>query len=195
MDSVCEQINSCAACSLCVNGAQKFIGQGDIQAEVMILDLFPIGRDILRQRLYQDKAGKWFLQLLADAGFRRGDLYMTTLVKCPVPKGEMPGKVSLKSCREHLLKQIEVINPEVVITLGESTLKALLPETKKKISVLRGDAISALGRTIIPTYHPTWVLSQAKKLREDELYKDLWRSYELVFPQTKRRKRIKKIPV
>lgn len=188
-----NQIRECTDCPLHETNLNRLVGQGNPEADFMLIDYAPTGKDIYRKRLFQSKTGTWFLNLLADAGFRKGDLYMTTLLKCSY-RESLPDPSCVDFCREYLMRQIELVNPLVIITLGETVLKALLP-IKKKLSTVRGDEIKALDRIIIPTYHPSWVLSQQKKLREDELYKDLWRAYETIYPPTKRTKRKKRIPL
>jgi len=102
-------------------------------------------------------------------------------MKCRPPKNREPYPQEILACVGYLLDQIELIHPDVVVTLGQVALKALVPKGKARVGSVRGDFIKAHGYLLVPTWNPAYVLGSKSYLRVKEFQKDLKRVHEKVF--------------
>jgi DNA polymerase len=113
-------------------------------------------------------AGKFLDQLIASAGLDRKEVFITNVVKCRPPNNRDPLPNEISACREHLDKQIKLIDPKVIVTLGRYSMARFL--AKQTIGKVRGSAKSVEGRLIYPMYHPAAALhnySLKKVIEED----------------------------
>jgi DNA polymerase len=115
-------------------------------------------------------AGQLLNRLLAEVGLRRQDCYIANVVKCRPPGNRDPRGDEIEACKHYLADQIRLIDPKVVITLGNFSTKLLLKETQG-ISRLRGRAYNWWNRVVVPTYHPAAALrgggNVLEAIRED----------------------------
>jgi DNA polymerase len=111
-------------------------------------------------RPFVGRAGQFLDQLIELIGLRRSDVYITNVVKCRPPENRDPMPTELLACRPFLMRQIELINPRVIVTLGRYSLGTFLPNDT--ISRVHGTVREAQGRTFFPMYHPAAALHQEK---------------------------------
>ncbi len=117
---------------------------------------------------YEDRDGRPFIgqagqlldELLASIGLRRDDVFITNMVKCRPPNNRDPLPEEILACRTHLDKQLEMISPKVVVTLGRHSFSKFFPG--EAISKARGKSRSWKGRTVFPMYHPAAALHNPK---------------------------------
>lgn len=122
-------------------------------------------------RPFVGQAGKFLDELLASAGLRREVVFITNVVKCRPPSNRDPLPDELSACSEYLEKQIEAINPRIIVTLGRFSMARYLPNAR--ISEIHGQPTTRNGRVIIPMYHPAAALHQPslKKTVEEDFRK------------------------
>ena len=108
---------------------------------------------------------------------KRDDVYITNIVKCRPPNNRIPTPTEAHTCHPYLLKQIEIIKPKLIVTLGATAYHYLTGE-ETSISKIRGTLHRQNGYTLIPTYHPSYLLRNpsAKK----EVFEDLLKVKELM---------------
>lgn len=155
------------------------IGEGSHNAAIMFIGEAPGQKEAETGRPFCGAAGKILDELIASIGLSRGDVYITNVVKDRPPNNRDPSLAEIELYSPYLSRQIEIIKPKVIATLGKFSTKYILekfglPEVNQSISALHGkalDAIASFGPIIIvPLYHPAVVLYNAgsrKVLEED----------------------------
>jgi DNA polymerase len=109
-------------------------------------------------RPFVGAAGKYLDELLAKIGMQRSQVFIANVVKCRPPGNRDPMPEELEACRLYLERQIQVINPKVIVTLGRFSMANFLPNAK--ISSVHGQAMKVKGRLVIAMYHPAAALHQ-----------------------------------
>jgi len=116
------------------------------------------GRDEDRQgRPFVGRAGQLLTKIIEAMGFKRQDVYIANVVKCRPPENRTPRPDEVKACSPYLLRQIELINPRVIVALGKIAAEFLL-QTDKSISDLRGHFGQFEGIPVMPTFHPAYLV-------------------------------------
>ena len=103
------------------------------------------------------RSGQLLTRLLGEIELQRDDIYITNVVKCRPPGNRDPRPDEITACKGYLKRQIEIIDPKVVITLGNFSTKLLL-QTTTGITRMRGRAYEWWGRFLVPTFHPAAAL-------------------------------------
>jgi DNA polymerase len=103
-------------------------------------------------------AGKYLEELLAKINLQRQDVFIGNVVKCRPPNNRDPLPEELAACSDYLERQIQVLNPKVIVTLGRFSMARFLPNAK--ISDVHGQAYRIRGRLIVPMFHPAAALHQ-----------------------------------
>jgi DNA polymerase len=109
-------------------------------------------------RPFVGQAGKFLDELLAEAGYKREEVFIANVVKCRPPGNRDPLPEELAACSRYLDRQIEAINPSVIVTLGRISMGKFLPNAR--ISEMHGKSIWVNDRLIVPMYHPAAALHQ-----------------------------------
>lgn len=144
---------------------QLVLGDGNPDAEIVIIGEAPGKSEDLQGKPFVGAAGKFLNDMLAAAGMDRSDVYITNIVKYRPPNNRDPKPSEKKAFWPYLLRQLEIIDPKVVITLGRHSMEYFLPEGK--ISEIHGHALREKvkyhdGREhewlIVPLYHPAAAL-------------------------------------
>jgi len=175
------KVKACRRCTLSATCTQKVFGKGAHEARVVVVGEAPRAQDDMYGEPFHDKIGLFLRKTLANTGFVKGDVFLCTLMKCRPPKNREPYPQEILACVGYLLDQIELIHPDVVVTLGQVALKALVPKGKARVGSVRGDFIKAHGYLLVPTWNPAYVLGSKSYLRVKEFQKDLKRVHEKVF--------------
>lgn len=145
-------------------GSNRIIfGEGNIDATLMLIGEAPGATEDELMRPFVGKSGRLLNQALEAAGTTREQTFITNIVKVRPPDNRKPLPKELESGRELLLKQIDIIKPKVICTLGASALEGLLGHPVA-ITQLRGKLIPFLDGFLMPTFHPAYILRDAKKL-------------------------------
>ncbi len=145
------------------NGYQPVIGEGDLHATLMIIGEAPGEQEARSGRPFVGAAGQVLDELLASIGLRREAVYITNVVKDRPPGNRNPRVAEIALYRPFLLRQIEIIQPKVIATLGSFSLAFVLsalglPEAGQRISALHGQVLRATAPygevAVVPLYHP-----------------------------------------
>jgi len=151
-----KEIADCPNCELARERSQTVPGSGPIPCDLMLIGEAP-GKNEDEQGLpFVGRSGKILDQLLADIKLTRDDVYITNVVKCRPPENRDPTPTEVATCSDFLLRQIELVNPRVIVTLGKFAMARWF--SGMTISKIRGQAISESGRWIMPVFHPAYVL-------------------------------------
>ncbi len=172
-----EEIKRCKRCNLHKNRRNAVPGEGDISSGIMLIGEAPGYHEDVQGRPFVGAAGKFLNELLQLIGIKREDVYITNVVKCRPPNNREPNEDEIKACSKYLEKQISIIRPKIIITLGNVAKNYIFKKFK-----LRNEAISKIhGKVfkiqsidsciiIIPMYHPAAGLYDPRK--KNEIIKD-----------------------
>jgi uracil-DNA glycosylase len=149
-------------CTMCPLGNQGRItvvfGEGNVNSPLMFVGEGPGREEDEQGKPFVGRSGKLLTRLLAIADIDRQDIFITNIVKCRPPQNRRPTLEESTTCKALLLlKQIEIINPKVICTLGSCATDNIL-EQSIPISKIRGKTLPWNNRLIIPTYHPAYAL-------------------------------------
>jgi len=174
-DALAERALICTQCGLAETRTNVVFGVGDQTARLMIVGEAPGKNEDLQGEPFVGAAGALLDELLAGIEIARSEVYIANVLKCRPPANRDPRPDEIEACKPYLQDQIRMIEPEVVMTLGNFATKLLL-RTETGITRLRGQRYDWwLGATLIPTFHP------AAALRGGERVKDQMREdFELV---------------
>ncbi len=152
-----EQASSCTACGLAATRTHVVFGDGTTGARVMFVGEGPGRNEDLQGLPFVGAAGQLLNRLLSEIGLERSDAYIANVVKCRPPGNRDPRPDEIAACKGYLADQIRLVDPMVVMTLGNFATKLLLKE-ERGITRLRGRAYPWWNRTVIPTFHPAAAL-------------------------------------
>jgi DNA polymerase len=166
-----EEIGDCTRCPLAYAGRHKIVfGDGSPGARLMFVGEGP-GADEDAQGLpFVGKAGQLLNNMIAAMGLARTEVYIANIVKCRPPSNRVPEPVEANTCSQFLLRQIDVVRPEVIVALG-STAATYLLGVKRSLSALRGHWHTCRGAKLAVTYHPAFLLRDPRQ--KAEAWKDL----------------------
>ncbi len=154
----------CTACRLAVTRTQVVFGVGDPDADVLLVGEAPGFNEDLQGEPFVGAAGQLLNRLLAEIGLSREDVYIANVIKCRPPNNRDPAQDEVDACKNYLRGQITMIDPGIVVTLGNFATKLLL-RTETGITRLRGRSYPWWqGRTLVPTYHPAAALRSGDRL-------------------------------
>ncbi|MGK0290303.1 MAG: uracil-DNA glycosylase family 4 [bacterium] len=157
LDTLRVRIHECTRCGLASNRKNIVFGQGNHQADLLLIGEAP-GEDEDMQGLpFIGKAGKLLTQIIQSIGVQRKSVYICNVVKCRPPKNRNPHVDETAACLPILKKQIELINPKLIVTLGNVPTKTLIPKAAG-ITKMRGQILDYEGYPLIPTFHPAYLL-------------------------------------
>lgn len=157
---------SCTECILSEGRTNVVFGSGSPNADVVIVGEGP-GRQEDEQGLpFVGRSGQLLEKLLREIDLGRDDVYIANVVKCRPPRNRDPRPDEIDACKPYLRRQIELVDPAVVVTLGNFSSKLLL-RTTTGISRLRGVAYEWWGRYLVPTFHPAAALRGGDRVTDD----------------------------
>jgi uracil-DNA glycosylase len=164
------ELVDCTRCKLHRGRTTIVFGDGNPKAELVFVGEGP-GRDEDIQGLpFVGRAGKLLTQMIEAMGLQRKDVYICNVVKCRPPENRTPEKDEVATCSPYLLRQIDVVDPKVIVCLGSVAAQTLL-ETNRGITHYRGEWLDFRGRKLLATYHPAYLLRNPSA--KGEVWKDL----------------------
>ncbi len=151
-------VSGCVACGLSRARTHTVFGVGDERAEWLFVGEAPGGEEDARGEPFVGQAGRLLDSMLAAMGMRRGEnVYIANVLKCRPPGNRNPEPYEVAQCSPHLVRQIELIRPRLIVALGRAAAQLLL-DTEASIASLRGKLYRYQGVTTIVTYHPAYLL-------------------------------------
>jgi DNA polymerase len=165
-----EEASGCTACGLSETRTQVVFGVGAFDADIMFVGEAPGRNEDLQGEPFVGAAGKLLDRLLGEIGIARDDVYIANVLKCRPPGNRDPKPEEIEACKGYLRRQLELVDPKVVMTLGNFATKLLL---KRNVGItrLRGSIYPWWHRQLVPTFHPAAALRGGDKItnqmRED----------------------------
>lgn len=156
---VAREVAICTCCALHASRKRAVPGEGPAHAEIMFIGEGPGFHENEQGRPFVGAAGQFLDQLLAQAGVTRSQVWITNVVKCRPPQNRDPLPDELVACDIHLKRQIEAVNPSIIVTLGRFSMGKFMPGAK--ISAVHGQMRRIGDRYVIAMFHPAAALHQA----------------------------------
>ena len=150
------EVGSCTKCSLHRGRTHAVPGEGPGDAEIMFIGEGPGFHEDQQGRPFVGPAGQFLEELLESIGLKRQDVYITNVIKCRPPGNRDPLPPEISACEPYLDRQIELIRPTVVVTLGRFSMARAFPEAR--ISRIHGNPRKIDGIVYYPMYHPAAAL-------------------------------------
>jgi DNA polymerase len=168
-------IQGCLACPLGAGRIRFVFGEGSAASGLMFIGEGPGRDEDLKGRPFVGKAGELLDKMLAAIGLERGQVYIANIVKCRPPDNRTPTGPEAQRCLPYLKRQIELLRPRVIVTLGATPLRELLG-VQAGITRIRGQwqRLEMLGGIpVMPTFHPAYVLRQYTQEVRRAVWSDL----------------------
>ena len=174
LQAIRADIGDCTRCKLHRLGRRQIVfGVGNPSADLMFVGEAPGADEDVQGIPFVGRAGQLLTKIIEAIGLRREDVYIANVIKCRPPENRNPEPDEVETCEPFLFQQIDRIKPKVIVALGTFAAKALL-KTQDPISRLRGRAFDYRGATLIPTFHPAFLL------RSPERKRDVWEDMKKV---------------
>jgi uracil-DNA glycosylase family 4 len=195
LEKIADEVRKCCKCGLGSSRTNAVPGEGNPNARILFVGEGPGADEDTQGRPFVGRAGKLLDKVIAAMGLKRSDVFIANILKCRPPENRDPRADEIISCFPYLQKQIEIINPEIIVALGAPAARTLL-NTNKSIGQLRGqfhEYYAGLGRPpikLMPTYHTAYLLrnySQENRKRVWEDMKKVLTELALPIPETPKR--------
>jgi DNA polymerase len=156
---IAQEVSVCTNCTLHKTRKKAVPGEGPANAEIMFIGEGPGFHENEQGRPFVGASGRFLDHLLAQAGVTRSDVFIANVVKCRPPDNRDPQADELDACDLYLERQIEAINPSIIVTLGRFSMSKFMKGAK--ISQIHGEMSRIGGRYVIAMFHPAAALHQA----------------------------------
>ena len=158
LEKLAEEVRMCGACRLCATRTQTVFGTGSPDSRLMVVGEAPGGDEDVQGKPFVGRAGQLLTEIIEKGmKYKRADVYIANVLKCRPPENRNPEPDEIEACRGFLERQIEVINPDVILAVGRFPAQWLANSTQP-IGQLRGNVYEFKGRKVVCTYHPAYLL-------------------------------------
>ena len=165
LEALREHIGDCRRCKLAPSRTHLVFGVGNPHARLVFVGEAPGRDEDLKGEPFVGRAGQLLTEIITKGmRLRREDVYIANVIKCRPPENRNPEPDEVASCEPFLLRQLELIRPEVVVALGKFAVQTLL-RTKAPITQLRGRWYDYHGMKLMPTFHPAYLLRNPAEKR------------------------------
>jgi DNA polymerase len=157
---------ACSRCKLHTLGRKQVVfGVGNPNADLMFVGEAPGADEDQQGEPFVGRAGQLLTKIIEAIGLKREDVYIANVIKCRPPGNRNPEPDEVEQCQPFLFRQIDAIQPKVIVALGKFAAQSLLQSTDP-ITRVRGREFSYRGATLIPTFHPAYLLRNPSSKRE-----------------------------
>jgi len=169
-----KEVLKCNKCKLATHRTNVVFGEGNPDGGIMLIGEGPGAEEDKTGRPFVGKSGKLLDKILEAIGLNREDnVFIANIVKCRPPNNRVPEKDERNACLPYLHKQIEIINPKIIVLLGATALKLI--DEKRKLNEIKGEWIIWKGKIVLTTNHPSALL------RNPNLKNEAWTHFKKVF--------------
>ena len=152
LEELAEEIRRCTRCPLASSRRMAVPGEGPEDAECMLIGESPGSEEDRTGRPFVGRSGRFLDEALGSLGLSRSHFFITGSVKCHPPHNRAPTSAEISACRPFLERQIEVVDPRVIVLLGSVAARTILG--LRRLSDVRGKLASWNSRIVLPTFHP-----------------------------------------
>ena len=178
LEKIADEVNQCRKCGLGSLRTNAVPGEGSPNARIMFVGEAPGADEDAQGRPFVGRAGQLLDKVIAACGLKRSDVFIGNILKCRPPENRDPRPDEIISCLPYLQRQIEIINPEIIVALGAHAARTLL-NTNKSIGQLRGqfhEYYAGLGRApikLMATYHTAYLLRNYSEENRRRVWEDM----------------------
>ncbi len=176
LEDLAAIVHDCTKCRLAGTRTQTVFGTGSPTADLMFIGEAPGRDEDLQGKPFVGRAGQLLTDIIKAMKLERDDVYIANVIKCRPPENRNPEPDELEECRPYIQRQIELIQPKVIVTLGKFALQSLTGKAHA-VSAARGQWTSYNGIKVMPTYHPAYLL------RTPSAKKDVWNDMKKVMAE------------
>ncbi len=155
--SLKERILNCQKCPLYQGRKNAVPGEGNLGTELMFVGEAPGRDEDIQGRPFVGRAGQLLTKIIHAMKFKREEVYITNIVKCRPPENRNPHKEEIEMCQDYLREQLEIIKPEVIVTLGRVAADFFI-QSKLGMTALRGSFYEFNNIKVMPTFHPSYLI-------------------------------------
>jgi DNA polymerase len=172
-----DEVKGCVKCGLHRTRDKTVFGEGDPDAQICFIGEGPGKDEDASGRPFVGRAGQKLDDMIRGMGLKRTDVYICNIVKCraflpDINKDRPPSEEETAACTPYLLRQMEIIRPKVIVTLGLPSTRYLL-RSKESMTRMRGNWHAWRGIKVMPTWHPAYVLRNYTEQTRREVWDDL----------------------
>jgi DNA polymerase len=171
MDSV--EVRPCTRCPLCKTRTQTVFGEGDVDAKIFFIGEGPGENEDLTGRPFVGRAGQLLDKMIGAMGLAREQVYIANIVKCRPPGNRVPAPDEATTCMPYLVRQLEIVRPSAIVTLGKSATAYMLDDAKLTMGRCRGRWFAWRSIPLMPTFHPSYVLRSYTPETRKAVWSDL----------------------
>ena len=175
-DALSLTAHNCTACRLAGTRTNVVFGVGSPNADLMFIGEAPGRDEDEKGEPFVGRAGQLLTDIIKAMKLTRDDVYIANVIKCRPPENRNPEPDELDECRPYIRRQVELIEPKVIVTLGRFGLQSLT-EKNYAISAVRGQWLDYNGIKLMPTYHPAYLL------RTPSAKKEVWADMKKVMAE------------
>ncbi|MBC8258963.1 MAG: uracil-DNA glycosylase [SAR324 cluster bacterium] len=157
LSELAQQNASCKRCNLAKTRTNLVFGSGLSSSPVLFIGEGPGADEDAQGEPFVGRAGRLLTKMINTIGIEREDVYISNIVKCRPPENRNPTPAEISCCLPIIRQQIEIINPKLIVTLGNVPTKTLIPELPG-ITKVRGRILQYANWTMLPTFHPSYLL-------------------------------------
>ena len=178
LEKIAEEVRQCRKCDLASSRTNAVPGEGDPDARIMFVGEAPGADEDAQGRPFVGRAGQLLDKIINACGLKRSDVFIGNILKCRPPDNRDPRAEEIISCLPYLQRQIEIIDPEIIVALGAHAAKTLLNSTKS-IGQLRGqfhEYYTGIGRPpvkLMATYHTAYLLRNYSQENRRKVWEDM----------------------
>jgi DNA polymerase len=165
-----KEVRTCPKCRLCQTRTQTVFGEGEPDTKIFFIGEGPGENEDLTGRPFVGRAGQLLDKMIAAMGLARNQVYIANIVKCRPPGNRVPAPDEVATCTPYLERQLEIIRPQVIVTLGRPAASYMLGNPKLTMGSVRGRWHAWRGIRLMPTFHPSYVL----RTYTEETRKAVW---------------------
>jgi uracil-DNA glycosylase len=174
LTAIRDDIGDCTRCKLHTLGRQQVVfGVGNPNADLMFVGEAPGADEDIQGIPFVGRAGQLLTKIIEAIDLKRDEVYIANVIKCRPPGNRNPEPDEIAQCEPFVFRQIDMIKPKVIVTLGKFAAQTLL-RTEDPISRIRGRMFEYRGAKLIPTFHPAYLLRNPASKRE------VWEDMKLV---------------
>lgn len=173
------EASTCIRCPLSKTRTNVVFGAGNPEADLMFVGEAPGHDEDLQGLPFVGRSGQLLTKIIEAMGLTRDDVYICNVLKCRPPENRNPLPLEVEQCHPYLLRQVELIQPKIIVGLGTFAVHVLL-RTEERISRLRGKLHTLGNIQVMPTYHPSFLL------RNPNYKRDVWDDMKVVMAELAR---------
>jgi uracil-DNA glycosylase len=164
-EQIHAEIGNCTRCPLHLERTHVVHTEGNRKARLMFVGEAPGADEDIQSRPFVGRAGQLLTKIIEAIGLKREEVLIGNVNRCRPPGNRAPTTEEASMCKPYLLREIAVVQPEVIVVLGNTAMKNLL-DTREGITKLRGRFQDYKGIKVMPTFHPAYLLRDPSKKRE-----------------------------